>query len=304
MASFDRYLIVDWSARSKPGAGADSIWYCLLSRSADGTLVHSNHNPRTRAHATSEIRQMLLESLCVKQRTLVGFDFAFGYPAGFASLLSLADHPPWGATWRELGRRIVDHDDNSNNRFQVASEFNGAISGANLPFWGCPSAKTCPTLSATKRAHGLIGEKRITDVGNMQPIWKLYGNGSVGSQALLGIPRVSALRFDPSLAAASCIWPFETGLQEPRSLIVYAEVYPSLLPCDPGAGEIKDMVQVRSLARYFAKLDESARLAELFRGSPALTAEQRQAVEQEEGWTLGVTAIGRPGRRRLRSSGR
>jgi len=89
----------------------------------------------------------------------------------------------------------------------------------------------------------------------MQPIWKLYGNGSVGSQALLGIPVLTALRNDPLLATFSQVWPFETGLRTPtlghnsRALIVYAEVYPSLLPIKAIEGEVKDSAQVRGLAQ-------------------------------------------------------
>ena len=29
MPEFDAYLMVDWSASSRPVTGADSIWYCL-----------------------------------------------------------------------------------------------------------------------------------------------------------------------------------------------------------------------------------------------------------------------------------
>ena len=80
----------------------------------------------------------------------------------------------------------------------------------------------------------------------MQPIWKLYGNGSVGSQALLGIPYLTALRNDPVLASVSRGWPFETGLGalpgRPKRdcLIVHAEIYPSLVPNQTTEGEVKD----------------------------------------------------------------
>jgi hypothetical protein len=47
----------------------------------------------------------------------------------------------------------------------------------------------------------------------MQPIWKLFGNGSVGGQALLGIPRLSALRNDEVLEPVFRVWPFETGFE-------------------------------------------------------------------------------------------
>jgi hypothetical protein len=128
----------------------------------------------------------------------------------------------------------------------------------------------------------------------MQPIWKLFQNGSVGSQALLGIPHVAALRNDAVLSPVSRVWPFETGLgalpSRPKRdyLIVHAEIYPSLLPIQPAAGEVKDSVQVRTMAAHFAALDDAGELSTLFAGPADLTPEDRKRVEREEGWTLGV----------------
>ena len=54
--------------------------------------------------------------------TLVGFDFPYGYPAGSAAALGLTpDIPAWLGVWREITNRIIDRDDNSNNRFEVAT---------------------------------------------------------------------------------------------------------------------------------------------------------------------------------------
>jgi hypothetical protein len=36
MSEFDAYLMVDWSASSRPVTGTDSIWYCLMVRTGDG----------------------------------------------------------------------------------------------------------------------------------------------------------------------------------------------------------------------------------------------------------------------------
>ena len=72
--------------------------------------------------------------------------------------------------------------------------------------------------------------------------------------------------------------------------VVFAEVYPSLWAVSPAAGEPKDAAQVRSVARFFAERDRAGELAALFAGDPVLTPEQRNRVETEEAWTLGVTA--------------
>ena len=149
-------------------------------------------------------------------------------------------------------------------------------------------------MSCTKGSPGPLAERRLTDVGNMQPIWKLYGNGSVGSQALLGIPHLTALRNDAVLSPVSRLWPFEIGLGmlparlERDCLIVHTEIYPSLLPIQPAAGEVKDAAQVTTMAAHFAALDDAGELPSLFAGPTHLTPEQRETIEQGEGWTLGV----------------
>jgi precorrin-8X/cobalt-precorrin-8 methylmutase len=283
--------MVDWSATSHPAKGADSIWYCLTTRSNGKLRVTALENPPTRCQATSEIRDILLSATQRGMRVLAGFDFPLGYPVGFAGKLGITEQPAWRAVWREIASKIIDRKDNSNNRFEAAAAFNRRISGGCYPFWACPQGRKYSNLLPTKGAAGELGERRITDIGAMQPIWKLFGNGSVGSQALVGIPRVLTLRDDPALAAVSCVWPFETGLRalngiEP--LIVYAEIYPSLLRVQSVAGEVKDAAQVRQTGRHFAELDQTSRLAELFAGRKSLLATQRAFVECEEGWTLGI----------------
>ena len=100
----------------------------------------------------------------------------------------------------------MDRDDNGNNRFEVAGDLNRRVSGVCHPFWGCPQSCESDTMSCTKSGSGHLAEKRLTDVGNMQPIWKLYGNGSVGSQALLGIPHLTRVaQRRGTCASFSCV---------------------------------------------------------------------------------------------------
>ena len=138
-----------------------------------------------------------------------------------------------------------------------------------------------------------LDELRVTDkwLHGPQSPWKLYAPGSVGSQALLGIPRLAELRHTPELASLSHVWPFETGLRVPDFQgysIVHAEIYPSLIPVDPKPDQIKDAEQVKALAHYFHKADETGDLRALFEGPATLTKKQRRQVEDEEGWILGV----------------
>jgi hypothetical protein len=90
------------------------------------------------------------------------------------------------------------------------------------------------------------------------------------------------------------VWPFETGF---RALtddalagveVVVAEVYPSLLKVQTGAGEVKDLAQVRAAAEHFARLDEANKLAGLFAPPAGAAPELVLDAEREEGWIFGA----------------
>src|SRR5260370_9402662 len=126
-----------------------------------------------------------------------------------------------------------------------------------------------------------------------QPCWKLAYTGSVGSQALTGIPVVRALRDDPRWRDRARIWPFETGLSLPDDArIVFAECWPSWWRTEIKAeyGPPNDKARVRSVAEIFAAADRAGELASWFAGGPNVTAGKRHIIESEEAWTLGVTA--------------
>ena len=297
MASlFSNYLIVDWSASSTPKTGADSIWCGWLERHRDGRWVYENFNIRTRQRAHLEIRRRLLDAMKQSRATLVGFDFPLGYPPGTAARLASEAEKPWRATWKVIAQAVRDDSENGNNRFAAAARLNERI-GAG-PFWGRPATQAVPGLGLRKPkadSHGLP-EMRLADKWQrgLQSPWKLYGVGSAGGQALTGIPYLWRLREDPELVELVRVWPFETGLAAPfganpdQARVIFAEVWPSLLPQRPIAGEVKDQAQVRTLAHHFARLDQTGRFARLFAGPRSLTKEQRDAAEREEGWILGV----------------
>lgn len=293
---FDAYLMVDWSAAAQPQVGEDSIWIYHLRRERGQLNEAARINPPTRIEACARLLTLLLDNLKAGLSTLAGFDFPFGYPQGFAARLHLTGSP-WRSVWELLAERIKDGPKNANNRFDVAEELNRQICGQPAPFWGLPRGEAKQFLqSRYHRLHEPLGlaEKRLVEsrITGPQPVWKLVGVGAVGSQALTGIPVVDRLRNHPSLARASVVWPFETGLRPPPggkdASIVFAEIYPSLVRSIPQAGEVKDEAQVRTIAWHFAKLDEAGRLASLFAGDPDLPEEARARVEAEEGWILGV----------------
>jgi hypothetical protein len=295
---FNAYVIVDWSAASKPTTGADSIWVGVLKRDVRFRFTFESHNPATRAAAETLIAGILDDRAKRSERTLIGFDFNLGFPRGLAAALKLPEEsPPWLAVWNQIDRMVKDKADNTNNRFGVGSEINRRMTGGPFPFWGVPPKDALTTLQPKKqRTHGPgdIPEFRHAELAakGSSPVWKLYYQGSVGGQAILGIPLVRRLKL--ARGNAFKVWPFETGwkaLTEADLAGVDAlavEVYPSLLEVKPLPGEAKDLTQVRTTAEHFARLDEAGKLGALFAPAKDTAADVVVDAEREEGWILGA----------------
>ncbi|MEM8792847.1 MAG: hypothetical protein AAGE80_14600 [Pseudomonadota bacterium] len=289
MPLFDSYLIVDWSAASTPKRGADSIWWALARR--EGGL-QAIGNPTTRAEAVDILTHLIATEADTGHRTLVGFDFPFGYPAGFAARVT--GKASALAFWDWLSDEIMDAPDNANNRFEIAEKLNMLFEGPG-PFWGRPSSlATSVPEKKVGISYDQVAERRIVELRqkSAQPTWKLFTTGSVGSQVLLGLPALNRLRRDRRLSGRVAVWPFETGLAAPEAPVTLAEIYPSLLDKDVArrrvSDEVKDRAQVRVNAAAFAALDAQDGLEVLFTGAADFTTAERDMVETEEAWILGV----------------
>jgi molybdopterin molybdotransferase len=276
---FDRVAVLDWSAEGRPKRGRDSIWLGVA-----GPGGETVENLPTRAAAEARLRALVAHALAAGERLLIGADFAFGYPAGFAP--GLTGQAGALAVWAWLAARIEDGADNANNRFAVAAEANRAFPGTG-PFWFRPPALDLPDLPlrGTARAGHGLPERRLADTRarGAQPVWKLGTAGAVGSQALTGLPVLWRLRAAwPGQVAA---WPLEPWAEAP---VVLAEVFPSMLAAAVAAAEAaeprlpRDAHQVRLLSRALFRLAGEGGLAALF-ASPA-----PPEVLAEEGWILGL----------------
>lgn len=276
--SFDAHVMADWSARGAPSPArpsADALWLCVAGFEPEYF--------RTRALLLDRIVGLVAGHRAAGRRTLLGFDFPFGYPAGFAERLT--GRPEALAVWDWLAGRIVDGPDNRHNAFAVAEAINAAFGGG--PFWGRPRSAPHPGVTEKKvraAAVGLPDFRRVEAVAaGAKSCWQLAYAGSVGAQALTGIAALARLRRDARLAG-SAVWPFETGLGPSDAPVVLAEIYPSLLA--PADDPVKDAGQVRAMAAAFAALDATGGLDALF--APDLAPETRDVVAQEEGWILGA----------------
>jgi hypothetical protein len=302
MTLFDAYLMVDWSASSKPKSGKDSIWIALAVRVGERVAVEALENPRTRTAAAARVNELVRSLITRGLRVLTGFDFPYGYPRGLATALGLSDdEAPWRVIWNRFSEAIRDDARNVNNRFGVASNLNAKLGLRPGPFWGCPAPQQTATLrskgcSFPYDAPGRALERRRTTerrLRGVQETWKLFGRGSAGSQALLGIPRVAALRDDETLAPVSRVWPFETGftnLPTPQHgpFVLHAEIWPGVVPIDASLHTVRDTAQVLTLTRHFAALDDLGEAQALFRAPDRLGADELAACVAEEGWILGA----------------
>ena len=285
---FDRVLTVDWSGRSKPSPVApcaDAIFTCYGDQS---TLAHPIYH-RTRQSAMDYIHTVVETAKDKKGATLIGFDFSFGYPCGFAE--HLTGSRDVRSLWRCLADRIQDDAQNANNRFQVAADINWMFQGVG-PFWGAPANvqyADLPHKGRQRHGHSLP-ELRATEAGvkGAQSSWKLFTTGSVGSQAILGIARLHHLisRF-PDIH----LWPFDGPIPPAFNGVVLAEIFPSIFAVEQDkliqrfpdqAYHIKDAVQVRTSTEAFLQV----RRADWDAAYPSERLDDRV---REEGWIAGIS---------------
>ena len=270
----------------------------MAKRDVRFRLAFESFNEATRTAAEARLNTILADLKKRSERALVAFDFPMGFPRGFADALKLKGEP-WRGAWDELGKRVVVKPTNVNNRVNVAAQLNRLLTGEAFPFWGAPPKDVQTTLTATKlRAHGPgdLPELRHAELAakGAASIWKTYYNGSVGGQAIMGIP--VARRIKQKRGDAARVWPFETGFKGLTEAdlagvdVVMAEVYPSLIKGAALPGEVKDQTQVRLTAEHFAKLDEANKLGELFAPPKGTAADVVLDAEREEGWILGAGA--------------
>jgi hypothetical protein len=291
---FNAYIVVDWSAASKAGTGADSVLIGVLKRDVRFRLAFEAHQPTTRAEAEKKLDALLQDLGKRGEKALLALEFPLGFPHGLAAGLKLPGEAPWRAVLDQVAKMVKDKADNTNNRFSVGSEINRRLTGGPFPFWGCPPRDTLTTLQPKRqREHGDgdVPEFRQVDLAHKgSSPWKLYYAGAVGGHAILGIPMVRRLK--DARGDRLKVWPFETGLRAlaPADLenvdVVAAELHPSAIGAAPAPGETKDVARIRGAAERLAKLDETGRLGAAFAAPKDLAADAAQVAAEEEGWAL------------------
>ncbi len=272
MTGFDTFVMVDWSGGNDrgPTPKPDAIWSCVAG---EAPVYHRN-----RQVAESWLAELIARETGAGRRLCIGFDFPFGYPAGFAAAVTGSDDPL--NLWDWLEARIGD-DPKSNNRFDLAGEINRKL-GVNGPFWGNGLKRDVPGLPRTRAGYeNPFAERREVEARTpgVFTCWHLAGAGAVGSQVLMGLPVLARLR--RRFAGQVAVWPFEP-LTRP---VAFVEIWPSLLApvvsdvlarqVEAGEPVVKDAVQVRVTAEALAAL------------APGELSLLLDVSAPEEGWILG-----------------
>jgi hypothetical protein len=295
--AFDAYVMVDWSSSSRPVTGNDSIWIARGAWSGRTFTAGPPQNIPTRVQAAECLRRSITLWRDEGKRVLVGFDFAFGYPAGFANALGLTSgRSAWRALHEHFASHVKDSPRNEHNRDAFADECNRKV-GAPGPFWGCTASAATQSLTQQRVGvftfpHRNLEEWRATDIRAKrrvitQSIWKLNCGVSVGGQTILGIKHL----YELARSLGGRVWPFEGWHTPDGPAIWFAEIFPSLV-CFPEwtdeYSERRDRTQAQSCVRHAAERDAAGMLKGDFAKPGILDAATLVRVESEEGWILWV----------------
>ncbi len=265
MSAFDSFLMVDWSGGNDRGPRPvkDAIWVCAAREGRAEEPVYL----RNRQVAESWISGWIEAEKAGGRRACLGFDFPFGYPAGFAE--ALTGQASAFAVWDWLEHHIEDAPE-TNNRFDVAGGINLQF-GGHGPFWANGLKRDIDGLPRRKDGYdNPFADRRQAEIQAKGAFtcWQMAGAGAVGSQVFMGLPVLARLRrrFDAR------IWPFERLTSD----VAFVEIWPSLTLGAGPVGMIKDAWQVREVARMLSSL------------SPALLHEILDVSAPEEGWIFGL----------------
>ncbi|MGC8465915.1 MAG: hypothetical protein ACP5O0_08285, partial [Acidimicrobiales bacterium] len=292
------FIALDFSSRSKPALGRNTIWLGLSSSLQPDSSFTANFS--TRASALNYLLTLFEENELTHQQIHLGVDFGTALPSRITEALcdsgSSSDlHEPWHL-WDQISDLITDHNDNSNNRFEVAAYLNRSI-GEHY-FWGLSTPK--PTLPPPLQSWILpLSPKRTGDQlriceriaqrqarSRISSTAQLYGAGAVGSQTLLGMAFLSKLT--RAIDHRFNLWPFHLNGHR----ITLYEIWPRLLVGPQAANSsmafsCNDEYQVVISAAWMRMRDglTTAQGKTILERTPEIGARLRR-----EGWILGTNA--------------
>ncbi|MEO1537337.1 MAG: molybdopterin-guanine dinucleotide biosynthesis protein B [Pseudomonadota bacterium] len=267
---FESFAVVDWSSGNDTGEKPkkDAVWAAAIL----GGVPQEPLYFRNRDRAVDWLKTLIASERSDGRRLLIGFDFPFGYPAGFVKAVTGSDDPL--CMWQFYREHLSDTP-TANNRFVLASELNRRFEGVG-PFWFKPASADAPDLpfkGTLRQGHGMKERRRAEEIAKGAfTCWQMGGAGAVGGQVMTGMAALQKLR-DAFLDDIS-VWPFEQS----RKPVHFVEIWPTLIDCAvrSSGDDIRDRAQVRLLTRALSNLP-AKRLAEMM-----------DVEASEEGWILGL----------------
>ena len=271
---FDTVAMVDWSsgADTGPRPRKDAVWSAV----ARGGRVAPPVYHRNRRVAEAWIADLVAAELAAGRRLALGFDFPFGYPAGFAAHVVGRADPLALHDWFAAA---LDPAADGRDRFDVAAGLNARFPGTG-PFWFNGLSRDIdglPRRGRDRAGHGMV-ERRTAEAraAGAFPLWQMGGAGAVGGQAMTGMAALSRLR--ARFGHRMGIWPFQPA-DRPVAVL---EIWPSLIAAAVRRAEAahpcRDAAQVAVMAGAFAALPPDALAAML----------DDAGGRDEEGWILGL----------------
>ena len=269
---FDTFAMVDWSGGNDTGPTPrkDAIWACVVRGGETGEPVYLRNR-----HVAEEWLSALIDAeLAAGRRLCLGFDFPFGYPAGFAEALTGVADPL--AVWEWFEARVEDSP-KGNNRFDLAGEINLGLGEGRGPFWFNGLGREVPGLAKTKADYvNPFPDRRAAEerAKGAFTCWQMGGAGAVGGQVMTGLAVLDRLR--RRFADHVAVWPF----QPLDRAVAFVEIWPSLLEpvvrARMAEGAVRDAVQVQVVAEALSRL------------APEVLAGMLEVEAPEAGWILGL----------------
>jgi hypothetical protein len=290
---FERFIGIDWSGASK--ASGQQIFVAEARRKEEGVRLLRVVRAKDRSAVKAFLRGDPIDPApewedwprpdppTGSKRTLVGLDFAFGFPAEF-------EHPSRGErwTWGDLARLCGELDSAANLRRAIDAD---EVLRRQFALGDGPS----PTRRYRETEKGLSSRA--------ESVFHLIGPSQVGAGSIRGIAMLDRLR-DSALA----VWPFD-GDETTTSPTVLVEVFPRLwlrkklnkaeLPARATQLEEwkRDAVAAEGHAELAAlasgdAIDAAAAAIGLARDNPFLPMPGTLPDEarRREGWIVGVPA--------------
>jgi hypothetical protein len=199
-------LAIDWSGRAR--GAAETIW---LARVVDGRLVELD-NGREREEVVARTIALAGED----ERTVLGLDFAFAFPAWYAER---EGWPSARAAWDAMAERAE-----------------GLLAACEDPFWGRRGRTAQQLGPSLRRTEQVVGAPA-------KSVFQVGGAGAVGTGSLRGMPHLATLA-----DAGFHVWPFDDP-GWPLAL----EIYPRLFAA--GAVKSRRASRRSVLAERFAGQD-------------------------------------------------